>query len=365
MSAKLEVLVVDSGAIIKGHGLGFHSVVSEDGFYTVQEVLSEIKDSKSRHLLSNLPFELHVRQPSDAAMRAVAEFAKKTGDFSALSLTDLKLLALTYTFEVEKNGKDNIRITPVQSKPIRAAPVKVSKPRAHGVSVKIGESSISAQCGCEGAIESDSVALGSDGEDVTYTHVVEIEDEDEDEEGSANESIAVVEETEETMPQETVAQEAVSTSPEEGSATRATLAVHVPEERLVLVEPVDRFADAEAADTVDPSVTVAPIAIPPPAPLDLPDLTALSLHSSAAPPKLSWASVAASPASGPVALSLPKQSRLVEVLPKGKGMAQSGVEHFGESTKEHASGDTPDTQGTQTYSSRILQSSGIHHSYLS
>ena len=113
-SSLLDILVVDAGAIIKGHGLGFHRVAKEDGFYTVEEVLHEIRDSKSRELLTSLPFELHVRQPPESAMRAVASFAKKSGDFASLSLTDLKLLALTYAFEVELTGGDHIRYEPAQ-----------------------------------------------------------------------------------------------------------------------------------------------------------------------------------------------------------------------------------------------------------
>jgi RNA-binding protein NOB1 len=94
----LENLIIDSGAIIKGCGFDFHKVAKR--FWTVQEVLAEIRDSKSLHLLETLPFELEIRVPSDKAMKAVAEFSRKTNDFAALSLTDLKLIALTYQFEV-------------------------------------------------------------------------------------------------------------------------------------------------------------------------------------------------------------------------------------------------------------------------
>ena len=126
MPSRLEILVVDSGAIIRGHGLGFHKVAKEDGFYTVEEVIREIRDSKSRELLNSLPFELRVRQPPDFAMRAVANFAKKTGDFSALSLTDLKLLALTYAFEVEISGGEHVRLEPAQP-----SLVTLSRPTIH------------------------------------------------------------------------------------------------------------------------------------------------------------------------------------------------------------------------------------------
>ena len=41
-----------------------------------------------------------------------AEFAKQTGDFAALSLTDLKLIALLHTLEIEVNGGKYIRSEP-------------------------------------------------------------------------------------------------------------------------------------------------------------------------------------------------------------------------------------------------------------
>lgn len=44
---------------------------------------------------------------------AVVEFAKKTGDIRELSRTDLLVLALTYTLEVEANGSGHLRTEPV------------------------------------------------------------------------------------------------------------------------------------------------------------------------------------------------------------------------------------------------------------
>ena len=115
----LEHLVVDSGAIIKGCGFDFHKTSKR--FWTVQDVVNEIRDKKSLHLLETLPFELEVRVPSDTAMRAVADFARKTGDFAALSLTDLRVLALTYQLEVEENGTQFLRTEPARTLKLAAA----------------------------------------------------------------------------------------------------------------------------------------------------------------------------------------------------------------------------------------------------
>ena len=96
-----EYLVVDSGAIIRGHGYNFHRMTNK--ICTIQEVISEIRDSKSRHLLESLPFEIEIRSPSSASLLAVSEFARKTGDSGALSGVDLKVLALAHTLECELN----------------------------------------------------------------------------------------------------------------------------------------------------------------------------------------------------------------------------------------------------------------------
>jgi RNA-binding protein NOB1 len=112
MSELLSHLVVDSGAIISGlGGFGFHRVAHS--FCTVPEVLAEIRDEKSRDHLAALPFALETRNPSEEAMKAVSEFAQKSGDYSSLSLTDLKLIALTYMLEAQAAGSaEHIRKEP-------------------------------------------------------------------------------------------------------------------------------------------------------------------------------------------------------------------------------------------------------------
>ena len=89
---KLEVLVVDSGAIIKGHGSAFHTMAKR--LVTIEEVIAEIRDSKSRDMLLKLPFELEICSPSEEAMAEVGKFARKSGDFASLSLVDLKVMAV-------------------------------------------------------------------------------------------------------------------------------------------------------------------------------------------------------------------------------------------------------------------------------
>ncbi|KAJ1970286.1 20S-pre-rRNA D-site endonuclease nob1 [Dispira parvispora] len=87
----------------------FHSLSDvgqlADKFYTVPDVIGEIRSAKHRsQLMNNVYFDLEVREPSAADMRAVVEFSKKTGDFASISLTDTKILALTYSLEREIHG---------------------------------------------------------------------------------------------------------------------------------------------------------------------------------------------------------------------------------------------------------------------
>lgn len=64
----MKALVVDSGALIKGGG-GGEFERNADKVYTVQEVVSEIKDAVTRQRLQVLPYELEVREPSHEAVK--------------------------------------------------------------------------------------------------------------------------------------------------------------------------------------------------------------------------------------------------------------------------------------------------------
>ncbi len=82
-------------------------------FWTIPEVLAEIRDQRARVNLETLPFELKTREPTDEDYRAVVAFSKKTGDFRSLSLVDLKVLALTYMLERESRGVTHLRTEPM------------------------------------------------------------------------------------------------------------------------------------------------------------------------------------------------------------------------------------------------------------
>lgn len=100
MNEKLKVdhVVLDAGAIIKGQVNNFHNFGVK--FYTIHEIIDEVRDKKGREKLSSLPFDVEIKIPSRVGMRVVSLFAKKSGDFAQLSLNDIKLLALTYDLSI-------------------------------------------------------------------------------------------------------------------------------------------------------------------------------------------------------------------------------------------------------------------------
>jgi RNA-binding protein NOB1 len=103
-------LVLDTAAFIGR--IQFSQYGSE--YYTIPEVLKEVRDGKARAFLESLPITIKTREPSTQAYAAVVEFSKKTGDFPTLSKVDLKVLALAYMLEVEVKGSaDHLRTTPI------------------------------------------------------------------------------------------------------------------------------------------------------------------------------------------------------------------------------------------------------------
>ncbi|KAK9716556.1 hypothetical protein RND81_06G241500 [Saponaria officinalis] len=105
----IAVAVIDANAIIQG-GEKLHTFA--DKFVSVNEVLSEIRDPNSRHRMNFLPFDIRSLEPSPESLKKVISFARATGDLQTLSDVDLKLIALTYTLEVQFHGTTHLRDTP-------------------------------------------------------------------------------------------------------------------------------------------------------------------------------------------------------------------------------------------------------------
>lgn len=103
----IDALVVDAGPIISSASSPSYYISSADRVFTTPAVVDEIRDATARSRFETLwkPF-MSVRTPRADSLVFVAEFAKKTGDYGALSSTDLGLLALGYELELEVAGGD-------------------------------------------------------------------------------------------------------------------------------------------------------------------------------------------------------------------------------------------------------------------
>lgn len=111
----ITALIIDAGPLIKGTSVD-SLLARAKTVYTTPAVIAEIRDAATRSRLETawLPF-IQQRTPKAGSVSVVSNFAKKTGDFAVLSVTDLQLLALTYELEVEENGGDwRLRKTPGQ-----------------------------------------------------------------------------------------------------------------------------------------------------------------------------------------------------------------------------------------------------------
>eukprot|EP01134_Creolimax_fragrantissima_P004982 CFRG4982T1 len=109
---KMKVLVADTNSLLKRVRLDNFA----EKIVTVVGVVDEVRDAASRTYLKTTPFELEFREPSAESIRAVAEFSKKTGDYTALSVVDMRILALTWMMEKEtKGGVAHIRTEPVKA----------------------------------------------------------------------------------------------------------------------------------------------------------------------------------------------------------------------------------------------------------
>lgn len=118
------VAVLDANAIIS---LGTAAASLAPMLACTDEVLAEIKDASARAALSAL--SVTTRAPTEAAVRAVATFAARTGDLHQLSTEDVRLIALAYTYETELYGTDHLRTEPV---PVRAQGGKAAKQQLPG-----------------------------------------------------------------------------------------------------------------------------------------------------------------------------------------------------------------------------------------
>lgn len=116
-------IVLDTGALIAGTdtlyalggltegvtGTAVPSLAEDERavFYVTSDVAAETRDARARARLQALDRVGCVvqRAPSSEAVAAVLQAAKNSGDYAVLSTADLRVLALTWMLEVERNGR--------------------------------------------------------------------------------------------------------------------------------------------------------------------------------------------------------------------------------------------------------------------
>ena len=134
-SQKIKHLVVDSGGFICGsplHDMG-------EKIYTVQDVISEIRDKGTRERLQCLPHEVRIMEPFEEDIAFVKKFAATTGDLASLSTADIKVLALTCYLQGLHVNKNYLTKVPTKGKVVPAVANKVVTPREFSVKVDRNE----------------------------------------------------------------------------------------------------------------------------------------------------------------------------------------------------------------------------------
>lgn len=122
----INTLILDTGPILLNQPPVSTLIAQSDTLLTVPAIISEIRDAATRSRVATtlLPF-LTTRQPRDASIAFVTDFARKTGDGAVLSRVDLLVAALAYEVEVERNGGDwRLRRNPGQRRVNGRPPVK-------------------------------------------------------------------------------------------------------------------------------------------------------------------------------------------------------------------------------------------------
>ncbi|KAH9259136.1 hypothetical protein BASA81_002756 [Batrachochytrium salamandrivorans] len=125
MAETWNEIVLDTSAFLKSETEMLRKLCNN--LWTIEEVLAEVRDESSR---SHMDFALitsnvRVRRPKPESMDFVVAFSKKTGDFPALSKTDLMVLALTH----ELRGHDPLVIArEIQEEEEKAAAEAAARP---------------------------------------------------------------------------------------------------------------------------------------------------------------------------------------------------------------------------------------------
>lgn len=99
------IYILDTSAIIGGF-----RPTSGHQSYTIQEVIDEVKDERSRLLLDlELGQNLKILEPSNESLKRAISRSKETGDFMHVSKTDIKVISLALDFK--EKGEEPIIVS--------------------------------------------------------------------------------------------------------------------------------------------------------------------------------------------------------------------------------------------------------------
>ena len=125
-SKPVHTIVLDAGPILKNTPPLSTLLAQSEELVTTPSVINEIRDPDARSRVETLylPF-VKQRSPAPKSVAVLSEFARKTGDRTVLSKTDIEVLALAYEVECERNGGDwRLRSVPGQRQVNGKPPVK-------------------------------------------------------------------------------------------------------------------------------------------------------------------------------------------------------------------------------------------------
>lgn len=127
---KIQYLIVDTSAFIRNAALQDIGA----NILTEQAVVDEITSKRQLRRLVVLPYDLKVQEAFSENIKFVTEFSKKSGDYTSLSATDIKVIALTYQLEKEKVGTAHLKDAPT----IRTIASTKDKPSGDDLKLPIG-----------------------------------------------------------------------------------------------------------------------------------------------------------------------------------------------------------------------------------
>ncbi|KAM0792976.1 hypothetical protein ACM66B_002730 [Microbotryomycetes sp. NB124-2] len=124
----IKHLIVDSSPLLTAPLSSLRGMAQL--YYVTPDVVQELRDKRGRNVLDEAQLQLHaggsndiaersagglqVKQPTPEAVARVTAFARRTGDIAALSLADIRVLALCLTYEIQENGTWRVREYPGQ-----------------------------------------------------------------------------------------------------------------------------------------------------------------------------------------------------------------------------------------------------------